>query len=128
MMLADWDTTTAVYVGVGIWLAAYVLVLVVWSLLRRRSRTQSPNENLLDAIIEQQSPGSGPSSGAYRMSAGRREEGCSSQQLEGHLRAILDPNAKERLVKDAMRIADGGRAAAIRQVLRDLDDEGKRLS
>jgi hypothetical protein len=31
-------------------------------------------------------------------------------------------------VKDAMRIADGGRAAAIRQVLRDLDDEGKRLS
>jgi DNA-binding TFAR19-related protein (PDSD5 family) len=62
------------------------------------------------------------------MPAGRREEGCSSQQLEGHLRAILDPNAKERLVKDAMRIADGGRAAAIRQVLRDLDDEGKRLS
>ena len=115
MMLADWDTTTAVYVGVGIWLAAYVLVLVVWSLLRRRSRTQSPNENLLDAIIEQRSPGSRPPPGTYRMSAGRREEGC------------LDPNPKERLVKDAMRIADGGRAAAIRKVLRDLGDEGKPL-
>jgi hypothetical protein len=126
MMLADWDTTTTVYVGVGIWLAAYVLVLVVWSLLRRRSRTQSPNENLLDAIIEQQSPGSGPS---RNLPDARRAAGGGLQlsALEGHLRnAILDPNTRERLVKDAMRDAGGNRAAAIRKVLRDLADEDKR--
>ena len=62
------------------------------------------------------------------MHAGRRE-GSQLSALEGHLRnAILDPNARERLVKDAMRIAGGSRAAAIRKVLRDLGDEDKRWS
>ena len=49
--------------------------------------------------------------------------------LERHLRnAILDQNARERLVNDAMRTNSGTRAAAIRKVLRDLGDEHKRWS
>jgi hypothetical protein len=48
--------------------------------------------------------------------------------LEGHLRnAILDASARERLVKDAMT-SGVGRAAAIRKVLRDLEEEDKRWS
>src|SRR4051812_26402992 len=122
LLPAALDATTAIYIGIG--LAACVLVLIVWSLLRRRSRTQSPNENLLDAIIERQ--GSGRSRSLPRRAAGG---GPQLSALEGHLRnAILDPNARERLVKDAMRITGGGRAAAIRKVLRDLGDEDKRWS
>ena len=60
------------------------------------------------------------------MHAGRRE-GSQLSALEGHLRsAVLDLNARERLVKDAMRDAGGNRAAAIRKVLRDLAEEDKR--
>jgi hypothetical protein len=47
--------------------------------------------------------------------------------LERQLRnAILDGSARERLVKHAMRTDGGNRATAIRQVLRDLEDENKR--
>jgi hypothetical protein len=49
--------------------------------------------------------------------------------LERHLRdAILNENARERLVNDAMRTNGGTRAAAIRKVLSDLGDEDKRWS
>jgi hypothetical protein len=129
------DATIAIYVGIG--LAACVLAFVVWFLLRRRC---GANENLLDTIIERQSPGSGRQRPFWRGPEapplpGRRgrkanwmaADGTQLSMLEGHLRsAVLDTNARERLVKDAM--ASGGRAAAIRKVLRDLEDEDKRWS
>jgi hypothetical protein len=47
--------------------------------------------------------------------------------LERRLRnAILSESARERLVNHAMRTGAGNRAAAIREVLRDLEDENKR--
>jgi len=49
--------------------------------------------------------------------------------LEGHLRnAILDARARERVVNDAMWTTGGDRAAAIRKVLGDLNEEDKRWS
>jgi hypothetical protein len=49
--------------------------------------------------------------------------------LEGHLRhAILDPAAAGRLVQDEMRATGCDRAAAIREVLRDLESEERRWS
>jgi hypothetical protein len=42
--------------------------------------------------------------------------------------AVLNANARERLVKDAMRATGGDRTAAIRKVLRDLYEEDKRWS
>jgi hypothetical protein len=42
--------------------------------------------------------------------------------------AILNANARERLVKDAMRATGGDRSAAIRKVLRDLHEADKRWS
>jgi len=124
LLPADLDTTTAICVGIG--LAAWVFALVGWSILRRRSRAQSPNENLLDAIIERQSPGSGPS---RSVPDACRPAGSGPQlsALEGHLRnAVFDVKARERLVQDAMQAVGGSRAAAIRKVLRDLDEEDKR--
>jgi hypothetical protein len=99
LLPADLDTTTAICVGIG--LAAWVFALVGWSILRRRSRAQSPNENLLDAIIERQSPGSGPS---RSVPDACRPAGSGPQlsALEGHLRnAVFDVKARERLVQNA---------------------------
>ena len=49
--------------------------------------------------------------------------------LEANLRAaVLDRNARERLVTDAMARTTGGRAAAIQKVLDDLRDEDRRWS
>jgi hypothetical protein len=49
--------------------------------------------------------------------------------LEGHLCiAILDANARERLVGDTLRATGGDRVAAIQKVLHDLQEEDKRLS
>lgn len=50
-------------------------------------------------------------------------------QLEARLRtAILSADARERLVRHAMQSTRGDRAAAIRQVLRELSDEHRRWS
>ncbi len=116
------DTTIAIYIGIG--LAVSVLTLVGWLLLSGRNpKHHGTNENLLNAIIERQSPGSKRRSA--RGPAGRRPQQLSA--LEGHLRnAILDPSSRERLVQDAMRVAGGDRQKAIRKVLRDLHDEDKR--
>jgi hypothetical protein len=105
----------AIYIGIGF--AVSVLTLVGWLLLSRRNPMHhGTDKNLLDAIIKRQSPGS------KRQSAGRPGE-RSPQQLsavESHLRnAIFDPNARERLVQDAMRVAGCDRQEAIREVLRD---------
>jgi hypothetical protein len=49
--------------------------------------------------------------------------------LERHLStAIFDPGARERLVADALRHTGGNRAAAIRKVLSDLENENRRWS
>jgi len=50
---------------------------------------------------------------------------CQARRLRT---AILSPDARERLVKDAMRAIGGDRAAAVRKVLQDLYDEDKRWS
>ena len=78
------------------------------------------DKNLLDAIVERQSPGS------WRQ---RRPEkgGPQHAMLEGHLRnAILDRSARERLVEFAMNKTGGDRAEAICLVLRDLENDNKR--
>lgn len=117
------DSVTEIYVSIG--LTAGVIALVGGLLRRRKFRPLSvTNENLLNAIIERQSPGSKPprvcrpAEGAPQVSV-----------LEGHLRnAILDARARERLVNDAMSTTGGDRAAAIRKVLGDLNEEDKRWS
>lgn len=49
--------------------------------------------------------------------------------LERHLStAIFDRGARERLVADALRHTGGNRAAAIRKVLSDLENENWRWS
>jgi DNA-binding TFAR19-related protein (PDSD5 family) len=49
--------------------------------------------------------------------------------LEGQLRrAILSPDARERLVQNALRTTNGDRAAAIRKVLSDLFADNERWS
>ena len=132
---ANLEPTTSIYVGIA--LAACAIALAGRSLLRRGSRTRSSaSRNLLNTIIAQQSAGSrypAPvASGLSRRVAGAArpaQGGPELAALERHLRtAILDPNARERLVKDAMRKTGGGRAAAIRKVLRDLHDQDKRWS
>jgi len=48
-------------------------------------------------------------------------------RLEGHLRqAVLDPAARERLVRDAMRVTGGDRMAALRKVLADIERDNDR--
>jgi hypothetical protein len=124
------------YVGIGL-LAVCAVVLLGWNLYSRKARAQlDTNEGLLDTIIERQSPGAGRQrrtasalprtmTGALRPTGG----GPQLSVLEGHLRnAILNADARERLVKDAMRVTGGDRAAAISKVLRDLHEEDKRLS
>jgi hypothetical protein len=121
------DAIVAIYIGIG--LTACVLALIGWVLLRRRARAQLSGETLLNAIIERQSPGgrqhlSRRSPDARLSAAG----GPQLSVLEGHLcNAILDASARERLVKDAMT-AGVDRAAAIRKVLRDLEEEDERWS
>jgi hypothetical protein len=129
------DIITATYATFG--LAACALALIGVVAYRRNSGArQNPNETLLNAIIERQSPGpghqrSGRPASTQRVRPGPRPTGGDKRlaMLEGHLRnAILDANARERLVIDAMRVTHGNRTAAIDKVLRDLHGEDKRLS
>jgi hypothetical protein len=120
----------AIYLGIG--LTACVLALIGWSLLRRKASAQPSDEDLLDAIIARQSPGSGRQrQRTPRRGPDVRQSAASGPQLsalEGHLRnAILDASTGERLLKDAMT-SGVGRASAIRKVLRDLEEEDKRWS
>ena len=116
------NASIAIYVGVG--LAACALVLVGWVLGRKSNVRPRGDSNLLDAIIERQSPGS-----RRRAAASVPQGGRTTGQLallEGHLRnAIFDPGAQERLVRDAMCSTGGDRAAAIRKVLSDLEREDR---
>ncbi len=127
--------TTELYVGLG--LAACALAFVGRHLLSRRPRTRpDANAILLDAIIAQQSPDLGRQHPATRASSRSvpdlprsADGGPQLAALEGHLRnAVLNANARERLVKDAMRVTRGDRVAAIRKVLRDLHEEDARWS
>ena len=121
------DNTTA---GIAVFGIVVGIGLIYRLLDRRNSKTQpGADEKLLAAIIErppQGSVGQRPTATDARRPA---EGGPRIAALEGHLRnAVLDANARERLVKDAMRATGGDRAAAIRKVLRELYDEDKRWS
>ena len=126
MLPANSDAIGAIYVVIG--LTACVLALIGWMLLRRRARAQLSDETLLKAIIERQSPGGRERPSRRGPDARRSAGGPQLSVLEGHLRnAILDASARERLVKDAMTTGVG-RAAAIRKVLLDLEEEDRRWS
>lgn len=127
---ANLDATTAIYIGIG-FTVCVVLALIGWSRRRRRpSGAQSTNENLLEAIIERQSPGS-ERQRPLRRGPDTRQPAAGVPQLsllEGRLRtAILDAKARERLVKDTMATCND-RSAAVRKVLHDLEAEDKRWS
>ena len=126
---------TTIYIGIG--LAACAIALAGHSLFRHVSRTRaSANRDLLNTILERPSVGSpdrrptAPGLARSLRDARRPAEGRPQlAALERHLRtAILDPGARERLVKDAMRTTGGSRATAVRKVLHDLHDEDKRWS
>ena len=132
------DTTVAVYLSVG--LSACALAIAVGTFFWQRSRTQTAaNERLLRAIMAGQPkapvappapraarPASRPSVPEVRL---RTAADAELPQLEARLcTAILSADARERLVRDAMRSTRGDRAAAIRQVLRELSDEHRRWS
>jgi hypothetical protein len=104
--------------------AAGSLVFAGWLLFWRRRAIPTPADALLlDAIIERQSPKSSRHSKAPLAPAG-----AGLAALEGHLRtAILDPTARERLIS-AAQASGRDRAAAIRKVLSDLQQEDKRWS
>jgi hypothetical protein len=129
------DNAVAIYVGVGLMACALALVGLRLHRWKPRARPHT-DEALLDAIIERQSPGSERGRPTKRASSGgltgeRRPVAGGSRLalLEGHLCiAILDANARERLVGDAMRATGGDRVAAIQKVLHDLREEDKRLS
>ena len=121
-------------ISIGITLGACTIAIagrtLFWRMFRAQCRSDTP---LLDLMIERQSPLSGRRRFGINPPRNKsREQGEPTPQLamlERHLRtAILDENARERLVNDAMRTNGGKRAAAIRKVLRDLCDEDKRWS
>jgi hypothetical protein len=116
--------TTTIYAEAALLVSA----LVVFGGILVRARPRS-NENLLDAIVERQSPGSGRGRETGMVPDRGLSKGPRLSVLEGHLRtAILSPQARERLVEDAMRTAGGNRAAGIRKVLSDLHAENNRWS
>jgi hypothetical protein len=124
------DTSIVTYIDLG--LAGCGLALGGW-VFGRRSRTRpASGKDLLTAAIKRQSPRA-RSPALRRSSSGNvpsvvRPMGHLAS-LERHLRtAIFDPGARERLVGDALRSAGGDRAAAIREVLSDLENEHKRWS
>ena len=129
------EDTIVIAIDIGIALGVVCALAIAGRTLfwfRAQSRSDTP---LLDLMIEQ-SPRSGhrPS----KETASPRNKSSSRQQreaapqlamLERQLRnAILDENARERLVNEAMRANGGTRAGAIRKVLSDLGDEDKRWS
>jgi len=58
-----------------------------------------------------------------------RESTGSLIAFERHLQtAILGPNARTRLVSDAIKVTGGDRVASIRKVPRDLEEEDRRWS
>ncbi len=124
------DTMTTIRAGVG--LAACALALVGRTLLRQRSRARPiANETPFNALIERRSQGSerqrrpGSVPDFHRPASG----GPQISALESQLRnAIFSADARERLVKDALRRTGGDRAAAIRKVLDDLHTENNRWS
>lgn len=102
------DISTALYVGIGLIVCAFVLIAATL----RRPRAQ----------VQVRSTGQSPASG------GRRTTGSGPQlaALEGHLRnAILDPAARERLIDAAIKKTGGNRAAAIRDVLRAVERDNR---
>jgi hypothetical protein len=122
----DMHLTTTIYEGAGLVVSAIAVLGGI--LLRARS---GANKNLLDAIVAAQSPGSGHQRQSGRVPDVRPSKGGGPQlsALEGHLRsAILNPQARERLIKDAMRTTGSDRTAAIRKVLSDLHAENNRWS
>ena len=111
------DISTALYVGIGLIVCAFVLIAA--TLRRPRAQVQARSTGHLPKdILARQSPASG----------GRRTTGSGPQlaALEGHLRnAILDPAARERLIDAAIKKTGGNRAAAIRDVLRAVERDNR---
>jgi DNA-binding TFAR19-related protein (PDSD5 family) len=87
---------------------------------------------LLDTLIQRHAakPSAKPAPAQRPAVAQRSADGTKvARALERHLQtAILDPAARERLVRDAMRLTGGDRSAAIRVVLHDLLAEDRRFS
>ena len=122
----DMQLTTTIYAGAGLVVSAIAVFGGI--LLRVRS---GANKNLLNAIVAGQSSGSGHQRQSGSAPDVRPAKGSGPQlsALEGHLRsAILNPQARERLIKDAMRTTGTDRSAAIRKVLSDLHAENNRWS
>jgi hypothetical protein len=132
---AGLNATTAICVGIGIGLALCAVALMGMMLMLRMRDSRSP--------AHAGSPASGQPPQAATPARPRatapvtrsvplvRRPATSAlaSALEGHLRnAILNADARERLVKDAMRHTGGDRAAAVRKVLEDLHSENKRWS
>jgi hypothetical protein len=127
--------TPDLYRGIALTVVVVALVggALRWWLSRLRTRR---NAVLLDSILAQQPARSARDRPAMRNPIGsvpatnRSSPNCPSlATLEGHLRnAIISGDARERLVKHAMRTTGGDRAAAIRKVLNDLHAEDRRFS
>ena len=125
------EDTITVYVGIALGVCALAIAghTLFLRIFRAGSRSDTP---LLDSMIGQQQSrrsGRGRSKATTSPSRQRRETAPQLAMLERRLRnAILSESARERLVNHAMRTSAGNRAAAIREVLRDLEDENKRWS
>jgi hypothetical protein len=128
------EDTIAIYIGITLGVVCALAIAgrtLFW--FRAQSRSDTP---LLDLMIDQQSRhsarGRSKETASLRNISSFRQQRKAAPQLamlERHLRnAILDENARERLVNDAMRTNSGTRAAAIRKVLSDLGDEDNRWS
>ena len=124
------DKMTTTYAGVG--LATCVLGFVGSILLQRRSRARAKaNEAQINAFLARQPPGLAHQRlpGSVPNVRRSRRDGRALSALEAQLgNAIFDANARERLIRDALRHTGGDRAAAIRKVLNDLHAENNRWS
>ena len=124
------DLSLVKYAAIG--LAGCGLVFVGWFFGRRSGRRQMSGKDLQRAATERSSPWSGPPAPKRPLTGSVPHVDRPSGQLamlERHLStAIFDTGARERLVADALRHTGGNRAAAIRKVLSDLENENRRWS
>jgi hypothetical protein len=124
------DKTAIIYAGIGV--AASALFRIIPILLQRWSEARAKaKEAKLFAFLAQHSPESARHRSRGTVPDTRRSttDAQALPALEGQLRnAIFNADTRERLIKDALRHANGNRAAAIRKVLSDLHAENNRWS
>lgn len=126
------NTTIAIGGGIAIGLATTAVILIGLLLLRRRATIGIPMRVASPIPASQQAAPPRPRAqipATRSVPTVKRAASASNSALERHLRtAILSPDARERLLRDAMRKTGGDRNAAIRKVLDDLHAEDRRLS